>query len=99
MLGCSALEDNQPTAHLGPGLVPTETNLDFGTVLVGNTAVLTNTIVNNTRSAIVLTRSQIDKTDFRITGQKLPLRLAPGERTALQIIYSPKRINVNCWIC
>jgi len=90
MLGCSALNASQPLAQQATGLVATAATLDFGTVPVGSTVVRTNTIVNNSGSPVVLTRAQIDQTDFTIAGQKLPLRLAPGERTAVQVVYSPR---------
>jgi Abnormal spindle-like microcephaly-assoc'd, ASPM-SPD-2-Hydin len=90
MLGCGGLDASRPAVQQSAGLVAASPALDFGTVLVGNTAVRTNSIVNNTAANIIVTRAEIDQTDFRITGQKLPLKLAPGERTAVQIVYSPR---------
>ncbi len=93
MLGCGALEASQPSAQTSTGLVATSPVVDFGTVPVGSTGVLTNTIVNKTKSPIVVTRAQVDQTDFQITGNKLPLTLGPGQRTALQIVYSPQSVG------
>jgi len=90
MLGCGALDAGRPAVQQSSGLVASSPALDFGTVLVGDTAARTNSIVNNTNADIVLTHAEIDHTDFRISGQKLPLRLAPGERTTMQIVYSPQ---------
>ena len=90
MLGCGALDASTPVAQSGSGLVATSAVVDFGSVPVGTTAVRTNTIANTSRSPIVLTQAQIGQTDFTITGQKLPLTLAPGQRTVLQIAYSPQ---------
>jgi hypothetical protein len=90
MLGCSGLNANPPSAHQTSGVVIANETLDFGTVPVGTTAVRTNTIVNNTASAIILSGARINTTDFKITGNKLPVRLAPGEQTFLQIAYSPQ---------
>ena len=92
LLGCGALDAGTPMAQSNNGLVATSAVVDFGTVPVGTTQVRTNTIVNTSKSPIVLTRAQIDQTEFTITGQKLPLTLAPGQRTVLQIcIYATKR--------
>ena len=93
MLGCGALPAGQPAVQTSTGLVATSPVLDFGTVPVGSTAVLTNTIGNNSKSPIVVTRAQVDQTDFQITGKKLPLTLAPGQSTALQVVYSPQSIG------
>ena len=90
MLGCGALDASTPVAQSSSGLVATSAVVDFGSVPVGTTAVRTNTIANTSRSPIVLTQAQIGQTDFTITGQKLPLTLAPGQRTVLQIAYSPQ---------
>jgi Abnormal spindle-like microcephaly-assoc'd, ASPM-SPD-2-Hydin len=89
-LGCGALEASQPAAQTSTGLVATSPVLNFGTVPVGSTGVLTNTIVNKSKSPIVVTRAQVDQTDFQISGQKLPLTLAPGQRTVVQVAYSPQ---------
>ena len=90
MFGCGALEAGQPGVQSSTGLVATSPVLNFGTVPVGTTGVLTNTVVNNTKSSITLTRAQVDQADFQITSPKLPLTLAAGQRTALQIAYSPQ---------
>ena len=90
MFGCGALEAGQPGVQSSTGLVATSPVLNFGTVPVGTTGVLTNTVINNTKSPITLTRAQVDQADFQITSPKLPLTLAAGQRTALQIAYSPQ---------
>jgi hypothetical protein len=89
MLGCGALDAGTPAAQSAAGLVATSTVVDFGNVPVGTTSVLTNTIANTSSSPIVLTRAQIAQSDFTITGQKLPVTLAPGQRVVFQIAYSP----------
>ncbi len=90
MLGCSALNTTQPATQQATGLVAIADTLDFGTVPVGTRVVRTNTIVNNSALPLVLSRAQVDQTDFTITGQKQPLSLAPGGRTAVEVVYSPR---------
>ncbi len=90
MLGCGALDAGTPAAQSNTGLVAASPVVDFGSVPVGTTEVRANTIVNNTRSSIVLTSVQIDQSEFKITGQALPLTLAPGQRVTVQIAYSPQ---------
>ena len=90
MLGCGALNASKPTSQPSSGLVPSAAVLDFGATNVGDSVVRTNTIVNNTRSPIVLTRVQSNQADFKVTGVTLPLTLAPGKRISLQVVYSPQ---------
>ena len=90
MLGCSALNASQPGAQPATGLVTATNSLDFGTVTVGTAVTRINTIVNNTRVPLVLTRAQVSQSDFTISGQKLPLKLAPGQSTVVQVVYSPR---------
>jgi len=90
MLGCGALDANTPGARSNTGLSATAAVVDFGSVPVGTTQVRSNTITNNTKSPIVLTSAQIDQSEFKVTGQKLPLTLAPGAHVTVQIAYSPQ---------
>jgi len=90
MLGCGALDAGTPAAQSNTGLAATSAVVDFGSVPVGTTQVRTNTITNNTKSPIVLTSAQIDQSEFKVTGQKLPLTLAPGAHVTVQIAYSPQ---------
>jgi hypothetical protein len=90
MLGCGALDAGTPAAQSNPGLVPSSAVVDFGSVPVGTAQVRTNTITNNTKSAVVLTGIQVASSDFKVTGQKLPMTLAPGAHVTLQITYSPQ---------
>jgi Abnormal spindle-like microcephaly-assoc'd, ASPM-SPD-2-Hydin len=90
MLGCGALDAGTPVAQSNTGLVASSAVLDFGSVPVGTTQVLANTITNKTKSPVVLTRAQFDQGNFSITGQKLPLTLAPGQHVTVQVAYSPQ---------
>ena len=90
MVGCGALDANTPAAQSNTGLAATSAVVDFGSVPVGTTQVRTNTITNNTKAPIVLTSAQIDQSEFKVTGQKLPLTLAPGSHVTVQIAYSPR---------
>ncbi len=90
MLGCGALDANTPAAQSNTGLTASSAVVDFGSTPVGTTQVRTNTITNNTASPVVLTSAQIDQNEFKITGQKLPVTLAPGAHVTVQIAYSPQ---------
>jgi hypothetical protein len=90
MVGCGALDANTPAAQSNTGLAASSPVVDFGSVPVGTTQVRTNTITNNTKSPVILTGAQIDQNEFKITGQKLPVTVAPGAHVTVQIAYSPK---------
>ena len=90
MLGCGALDASTPVAQSSSGLVATSAVVDFGSVPVGTTGVRTNTVANTSRSPIVITQTQTGTSAFTVTGQKLPLTLAPGQSAVLQIAYSPQ---------
>ena len=90
LVGCGGLDAGTPAAQSNTGLAATSAVVDFGSVPVGTTQVRTNTITNNTKSPVVLTSAQIDQNEFKITGQKLPLTLAPGAHLSVQIAYSPQ---------
>ncbi len=90
MLGCGALDASTPVAQNSSGLVATPAVVDFGSVTVGTTAVRTSTVSNTSRSPIVITQTQTGTSAFTVTGQKMPLTLAPGQSAVLQIAYSPQ---------
>lgn len=90
MLGCGALNSSTPAAQSSSGLVATSPLVDFGSVPVGTTVVRSNTVTNASRSPVVITQTQTGTSAFTVTGQKLPLTLAPGQRTVLQIAFSPQ---------
>ena len=90
MLGCGALDASTPAAHSSSGLVATSPLVDFGSVPVGTTVVRSNTVTNTSRSPIVITQTQTGTSAFTVTGQKLPLTLAPGQGAVLQIAFSPQ---------
>jgi hypothetical protein len=90
LLGCSGLNSSRLASQPASGVVAVKGTLDFGIVPVGKTAVRSNTIVNNTGLPIVLTGAQVNQSDFRITNPTLPVKLSPGEQTALQLAYSPR---------
>src|SRR5205823_7830672 len=95
MLGCQALNASKPSqtdqATQNTALIPTTPVLDFGMILVGHSAVLSNTIVNNSQSAVTVRKAALGRSELNITGENLPLTLAPGESTSLEIAYRPHR--------
>jgi hypothetical protein len=102
MLGCQALNASKPTqvsqssqssqtpATQDTALSPSMAVLDFGTVAIGSTEVLSNTITNTGDSTVRIKKAALHRSEFKIAGEKLPTTLAPGESTLLEIAYSPR---------
>jgi Abnormal spindle-like microcephaly-assoc'd, ASPM-SPD-2-Hydin len=95
MLGCQALNASKPSQSnpaadtQGNALIPSTPVLDFGTVFVGSSEVLSNTIVNTSQSSVRIKKAALGNSEFKITGERLPVTLAPGESTSLEITYRP----------
>ncbi len=88
--GCQGLSATQPTVSQSGNLSIAAPNLNFGTVLVGHSEVLTNTLLNTSDSRITVLRAAVDKSDFSIAGDKLPVTLAPGDSVPFSVAYNPR---------
>jgi hypothetical protein len=95
LLGCQGLGANTSATPLSKGLVVADSHLDFGTVVVGHSEILTNTIVNTTLSPMTIEHAAIDKPEFALVGHKLPLTLGPGQRINLNIAYEPQARGIS----
>src|SRR5438552_3871463 len=88
--GCQGLSATQPIVSQSGNLSIAAPNLNFGTVLVGHSEVLTNTLLNTSDSRITVLRAAVDKSDFSIAGDKLPVPLAPGDSVPFSVAYDPR---------
>ncbi len=88
--GCQGLSATQPTVSQSGNLSIAAPNLNFGTVLVGHSEVLSNTLLNTSDSRITVLRAAVDKSDFSIAGDKLPVTLAPGDSVPFSVAYNPR---------
>ena len=64
-------------------------SLDFGTVVVGSSKTLTDTITNASAASVTLASAAVSSADFRITGPSFPLTLASGQSTSLIVVFTP----------
>ena len=82
--GCQALKgDAQGTVQLGTS------ELDFGTVILGTSATLGDTITNNTTSAVTIASIQGLTSEFQVTGLTLPATLAAGQAISFGVVFQP----------
>jgi hypothetical protein len=88
---CQGLSATQPTVSQSGTLSFAAPNLNFGTVLVGHSEVLTNTLLNTSDSRITVLRAAVDKSDFSVAADKLPVTIAPGDSTPFGVAYNPRK--------
>jgi hypothetical protein len=89
--GCQGLSATQPTVSQSGTLSFAAPNLNFGTVLVGHSEVLTNTLLNTSDSRITVLRAAVDKSDFSVAADKLPVTIAPGDSAPFGVAYNPRK--------
>lgn len=63
--------------------------LNFGTVVIGSTKSLGDTITNNTAASVTITAIQGLTPEFQVIGISTPLVLAPGQSAAFNVQFQP----------
>ena len=87
-VGCQALKgDAAGTVQLATG------NLNFGTVIIGTSATLGDTITNNTTSSVTIASIQGLTSEFQVTGLTLPLVLAAGQAASFSVVFQPSDVG------
>ncbi len=86
MAGCQLGSTSSPQ---NGRLWATASSLDFGTVLVGSTKTLTNTLTNASAASVTISSSTASSSDFRITTPAFPMILAPGQSVSMTVSFSP----------
>ena len=90
LVGCQAVPQNQNAATLpATNLVVSQAQLDFGTVTVGSSKTLTDTVSNPTTRAITVTQASVSASGFQITSPAFPATLNPGENFTLRVTFRP----------
>ncbi len=86
LTGCQGLAgspNGSGTVGVGNG------TLDFGTVVIGDTKTLSNTISNNTSASITIGAIQGLGSGFQVNGVTLPLTLAAGQSLSFTVDFKP----------
>jgi len=85
-----SLSGNGVTGSPGT-LTPTQSSLDFGSVLVGNNQSLSETVANSGSSSLTITQASPTGAGFSINGLSLPLTLAPGQSSPnFNVVFAPQ---------
>jgi hypothetical protein len=73
-----------------PGsLTATASSLTFGTVQVGNSQTLSETLTNSGGSSVTVTQANVTGTGFGVTGLTLPLTLTPAQSFTFGAVFTP----------
>ena len=84
---------NLPLTAIGlvPGaLVANPATATFGTVLVGNSKSLTETLTNSGGASVTISQVTASGTGFTISGLTLPVTLSAGQSTTFTVQFSPQ---------
>lgn len=90
LTGCQAV-GSRPSAPGATGsLVVASASLNFGTVAVGNSKTMNQTVTNQAGVAVTITGASASGSGFQMGGPPLPLTLAAGQSTAINVTFAPK---------
>ncbi len=81
--------DDGPNRHQHSVLSLKNASLNFGTVPVGDSTVLADTLINNSASTVVVKRAILADGNFKVD-VPLPLTLAAGQSSPINVTFSPK---------
>ncbi len=72
------------------GLVVSNLNLDFGTVVVGSSKVVSENILNTTSSSVTISQVVVTGSSFQLDGGSFPLTLASNQSATIAIRFVPQ---------
>ena len=93
MVGCAALQGSPRTDAEATSLVASSPTVDFGTLVVGNSEVISDYIFNPTDSNITISKATVTGTGFQITSPTLPVTIPAGQRTRFIINCAPSGLG------
>jgi hypothetical protein len=64
-------------------------SLTFGTVVIGSSQTLNDTITNTSATSVTISAVTASDAEFNVTAPALPLTLAPGKSAALSVRFTP----------
>jgi hypothetical protein len=75
--------------HLPNGLVLEKPSVDLGTLVIGNSTVVTETIFNPTNSDISIAAVSVDNPAFQISSTNSPLVIGSRQQVSIGITFAP----------
>jgi Abnormal spindle-like microcephaly-assoc'd, ASPM-SPD-2-Hydin len=92
MAGCQGLSSGGSSAN-NSSVWATNTRLNFGTVVVGSSKSLTDTITNGSAGSVTISSVKASNSQYQVTSPGFPLLLAPGQSTSLTINFVPNEVG------
>ena len=87
MTACQGLSGNSSTPS---GSVSIATaNMDFGAVVIGGSKTLTDTLTNNTASAVTFSSAAASDSHFRVVSPSFPMMLTSGQSVKMTVSFTP----------
>jgi hypothetical protein len=87
MSGCGVLSGSGSS---NSAVVVGSANMNFGTVVVGTSKQLSNTVMNQSAAAVTIASAAVSDASFRVTSPTMPFMLAPGQSAPLSISFTPQ---------
>lgn len=90
MTGCQGLSGGSSNSSSPNGAVSVgSANMDFGTVVVGGSKTMTDTLTNGTASAVTISSAAASDSHFRIVSPSFPMMVMPGQSVTLTVSFTP----------
>jgi hypothetical protein len=87
MTGCQGLfgGSSSPNGALSLG----SANLNFGTVVVGSSSTMTDTLTNNTAAFVMISSVAVSDPEFKVISPAFPMMLSPRQSVKLMLSFTP----------
>jgi hypothetical protein len=89
MTGCQGLFGGNSTSTSSGAVSLSNANLDFGTVVVGSSKSMTDTMTNSTSSAVTISSAAASDSHFRIVSPSFPMTLMAGQTMKMTVSFTP----------
>jgi HYDIN/CFA65/VesB family protein/centrosomal CEP192-like protein/ASPM-SPD-2-Hydin domain-containing protein len=88
MSGCAALSNGSTISN--GAVTVAASNINFGTVVVGSSKQVTDTVTNRSRFPVTIVSATASNSSFSVSSPSLPITIAPGQSTTLTIAFTPQ---------
>jgi hypothetical protein len=91
-LGCGVASSSS-SGNPNPGsnsLALGNASLNFGSVVIGSSATLSDTVTNNSSTAVTLASASASQSVFQLSSPALPLTLSPGQSANVVVAFAPQ---------
>ena len=93
-LGCGTASSSSGNSNpSGSTLALSNGSLNFGTVVVGSSATLSDTVTNNSSAAVTIASASISQSVFQFSSPALPLTLSPGQSAKVVVAFAPQAVG------